>query len=345
MRTNNNNNKKMNNKRKLVLYIILIFILLNIIACFAITKIIYDSAFPRYTSGEVVIPDELAGMVANRGEVTFESGKNTLQGYLYSENSRQELAKWRDEHNVYEHKNVEQINEDLESGLVVIVPGINAGVEDYLWQTESFLEYGWDVFIFDTTGSCNSEGKSLVGFSQELYDLDAALDYIEANYEYDNTFLFGHSRGGYSACGMLDSEHDVTAVVSVSGLNSAMEAVMEPAVKNMGKAAYGNYPMLWFYNVLLFDVKTVQMRASEEIADSQIPTVIVQGTKDDVALMDQYSIYAHKEEMNSGNVEYYICDIPGQNGHTDLMFDPDGSANDDLMKYLNEFFYDVTLQD
>ena len=302
--------------------VIIIILLLIIISLFATTKIIYDACFKRYDTEEIEIPAELYDMISKRQDVIFFSGGNQLQGYLYSGSAPSE-----------------------ETGLVVIAPGYHASADNYLWQIQSLTAYGWDVFIFDTTGSCESEGASSVGFSQELYDLDAALDYIEANYEYDNTFLFGHSRGGYSACGMLDSEHDVTAVVSVSGLNSAMEAVMEPAVKNMGKAAYGNYPMLWFYNVLLFDVKTVQMRASEEIAESQIPTVIVQGTEDDVALMDQYSIYAHKDEMNSGNVEYYICDIPGQNGHTDLMFDSDGSANDDLMEYLNEFFYDVTLQD
>jgi dienelactone hydrolase len=292
--------------------------LLIIIAFFAMTKIIYDACFPRYDA-ELEIPAELDDMVANRQSVTFYSGENELQGYLYSE----ELS-WETEH--------------LDAGLVVIAPGYHAGTDDYLWQIQSFLDYGWDVFIFDTTGSCESEGTSSVGFSQELWDLDAALDYVEGNYSYDNIFLFGHSRGGYAVCGILDSDHAITAAVSVSGINSAMEAVMEPAKQYAGIAAYGNYPLLWFYQVALFDEDTVDTQAYEKISVSQIPTLIVQGTEDDVAPMEESSIYAHRDKITSEHVEYYICDVPGQNGHTDLMFDEDGTANDALMETICDFY-------
>ncbi len=320
-----------NNKRK-VWKIIIITLLSIIIVFFAMTKIIYDACFLRYDAEAVMVPEELSDMVAHRQGVTFLSGENELQGYLYSGN-KQQLSEGQ--------------AGDLQksSGLVVMAPGYHASADNYLWQIQSFLEYGWDVFIFDTTGSCESEGKSSVGFSQELWDLDAALDYVEANYEYDYLFLFGHSRGGYAVCGILGFEHDITAAVSVSGINSAMEGIMEPAVRYAGPVAYSNYPLLWLYQVSLFDEETVEVQADEEISNSRIPTLIVQGNADDIVPMEESSIYSHRDEITSEYVEYYVCDIPGQNGHRSLMFDEDGTANDTLMQEINEFYYNIIIQD
>lgn len=302
--------------------VIIIILLLIIISLFATTKIIYDACFKRYDTEEIEIPAELYDMISKRQDVIFFSGGNQLQGYLYSGSAPSE-----------------------ETGLVVIAPGYHASADNYLWQIQSLTAYGWDVFIFDTTGSCESEGASSVGFSQELWDLDAALDYIEMNYDYDNLFLFGHSRGGYAVCGILDSDHAIDAVVSVSGINSAMEAIMEQSSQYVGPIAYSNYPLLWLYQVSLFDEKTVNIQAAEVISNSQIPTLIVQGNEDEIVPMEESSIYSHRDEITSEYVEYYICDIPGQNGHKDLMFDSDGTANDVLMQEINEFYYNITIQD
>lgn len=345
-----------NNKRK-VWKIIIIILLSIIIVFFAMTKIIYDACFLRYDAEAVMVPEELSDMVAHRQGVTFLSGENELQGYLYSGNKQQlsegqagDLQKESaveqtaiEEYGIGENGIEETAIEG--TGLVVMAPGYHASADNYLWQIQSFLEYGWDVFIFDTTGSCESEGKSSVGFSQELWDLDAALDYVEANYEYDYLFLFGHSRGGYAVCGILGSEHDITAVVSVSGINSAMEGIMEPAVRYAGPMAYSNYPLLWLYQVSLFDEETVEVQADEEISNSRIPTLIVQGNADDIVPMEESSIYSHRDEITSEYVEYYVCDIPGQNGHRSLMFDEDGTANDTLMQEINEFYYNIIIQD
>lgn len=329
------------NKRK-VWKIIIIILLLIIIAFFAMTKIIYDACFRRYDIETIEVPAELCDMVAGRQGVTFFSGGNELQGYLYSGNPQQ-APEGQTEDTRKKHADEAYARE--ETGLVVIAPGYHSGTDNYLWQIQSFLEYGWDVFIFDTTGSCESEGKSSVGFSQELWDLDAALDYVETNYDYDHLFLFGHSRGGYAVCGILGSDHDITAVVSVSGINSAMEGIMEPAARYAGPVAYSNYPLLWLYQVALFDEETVEVQANEEISNSQIPALIVQGNADDIVPMEESSIYSHRDEITSEYVEYYVCDIPGQNGHTNLLFDEDGTANDVLMQEINEFYYNIIIQD
>ena len=297
---------------KKVLRIIIITLTLYILLSFGITKIVYDACFPRYDKEIQSVPLELAGMVKERHPVEFNSGKNVLQGYLYGDGRA--------------------------DGLVVVAPGFNAGADNYLWQIQSFLDYGFDVFAFDSTGSCRSEGDSAVGFPQELIDLDAALSFVEAEYVYPNIYIFGHSRGGYAACCILGSGHRINAVVSVAGINSAMEAVMEPAVQHAGPVAYGNYHFLWLYQCMLFGSDITGICADEQISGSGVPTMIVQGTNDTVVPMESSSIYSHREEITSSAVEYYICDIPGQDGHTDLLFDDDGTANDTLMNSINQFY-------
>lgn len=291
--------------------IIIVSLILFFALSYLITKAVYNICFPRYDE-KVDIPMELRAMTDERQPVEFYSGENLLRGHLYGDG--------------------------LGLGIVIVAPGFRASEDNYLWQINSFQEYGWDVLSFDTTGSCTSEGNSSVGFSQELLDLNAALDYVEKNYNYDNIFIFGHSRGGYAACGLLNSDHRINAVVSVAGINSAMEAVIEPAQNYVGLLAYGNYPFLWLYQSTLFGADVMDIHADEQISDTDVPTLIIQGVNDDVAPIDSSSIYSHKDEISSDCVEYYICDIPGQDGHTDLLFDKDGTANDVLMGIINQFY-------
>ena len=297
---------------KKVWRIIIITVIVYILFSFAITKIVYDAIFARYDEETTVSINELSDLISDRQEVEFRSEDNLLKGYFYGTGTS--------------------------DGIVVVAPGYHAGADDYLWQINSFLEYGWDVFAFDCTGHCESEGNSSVGFPQEILDLDAALNYVENNYQYPNVFLFGHSRGGYAACNMVGSAHSITAVVSVSGINSAMEAIMEPAASRVGFIAYGNYHFLWLYQTMIFGHEIVNLSVDEELNDSTVPTLIIQGENDDVAPKDSSSIYSHKEEISSECVEYYICDTPGQDGHTNLLFDADGTANDVLMNIINQFY-------
>lgn len=295
---------------KKVWRVIIITLIVYICISFAITKIIYDCCFTRYDGKQDISP-ELEEMVATRQSVTFESGKNTLAGYFYDNNSDR---------------------------IVVIAGGHNSIADDYLWQIKSFLDYGYKVFTFDGTGCGNSEGSSCIGFSQQVIDLEAALTYVNSGYEYEELYIFGHSRGGYAACTVDARQYNISAVVSVSGINSAMEAIMEPAVQKVGFVAYGNYHFLWMYQSMLFGTDVVNLSAEEELDRSGVPALIVQGSHDTVAPEDSSSIYSHKEDISSTNVEYYLCDVPGQDGHTNLMFDNDGTANDVLMNIINQFY-------
>lgn len=289
-------------KRKIIVRVILIFILLNIIACPIITKIIYDSMFPRYDA-VVDIDQQYQELYSSRKELDFNCDGNRLSGYLYD---------------------VE--NKDI---LVVLAPGFNASCDNYISVIQSMHDAGLGVFTFDCTGSCTSEGKSQVGFQQELIDLDAALDFLKDQGEegYENVAVFGHSRGGYAAGSIALLDHDeVDSVVTVGGINSAMEGIMEPAVDMMGKFAYINYPMLYLYQIYLFGsdyTKADCVSACREARD--LPILVIHGANDEKISLTEYSIYSHKADIEaigrSGDTEFYLGETEGKSGHSDILSD------------------------
>lgn len=299
---------------KKVLRIIIVFLLIVTVFSFFLTKFIYDASFPRHNGGDKAVAEPLTDMVSQRRSVDFLSGKNRLKGYYYEAPQAQ--------------------------ALVVVAPGYAADDDEFLWHIHSFLEQGWSVFSFDPTGHYDSEGSSSVGYSQQLLDLDAALDFIESRgcFGCEALMLFGHSRGGYAVCGVLEEHPEVTAVVSISGINKAMDAVIEPATRYMGALAYGNYPMLWFYQSILFGTDVLNVEAVHAINQADVPVLIVHGSTDDTVSVDKTAIIAHRDEIKSEKVEYYLCDQPGQSGHTDLLFDRDGTENDVLMTKIHEFY-------
>lgn len=295
---------------KIIIIIFLLFVFSSAIA----TKFIYDFMFLRYER-QADIPSSLSSLIEERQKIKYMSSDNILQGYLYHNRG---------------------------DTMVVIAPGFHAGGDDYIQQIKALLDYGYGVFAFDSTGSGESQGESCVGFPQELCDLNATLDYIEDNdkFGYRNIVLFGHSRGGYAVCCVLGYSHDISAVVSVAGINSAMEGIMEPSVDMVGPIAYSNYPFLWIYQSILFGVDVVNKNAVDEISSSSVPVLVIHGENDETVSKDEYSIYSHRQEIKSDNVEFFLCDEPGRDGHTNLLFDKDNTANDKLMDKINDFYVD-----
>lgn len=296
---------------KRTLKAILLTVMIYVITSAALTKVIYDSTFRRYDPPPTEPPSALAAMLDRRQSVRFPSGENTLQGYLY-DGSRDTL--------------------------VVISIGHNASGDDYLWQIKSLLDYGWGVFIFDGTGAAESEGESCAGFPQAVSDLDAALTYLERNgrFGYRQTALLGHSQGGYAVCCVLTHGHEIAAAVSVSGVNSAMEGVLAPSTEAVGPFAYANYPFLWLYQASIFGAEAVNASAADAICASHIPVLIAHGQNDETVSADRFSILSHREEIPQAECRIYT--EAGQDGHTSVLFDADGTANDLLMSDINDFF-------
>lgn len=289
------------NKLRKGLSIVLVSLLLYATVSFAVTKAVYDACFPRYEGA--VSSDREEGEA-----ISFVSGGNRLAGRFYGGGG---------------------------SALIVMAPGFRACREDYLPLVRAMRARDWDVLLYDATGSGASEGETSVGFSQALLDLDAALTFAQEEYDYPCTFLLGHSRGGWAACGMLAGEHKIDGVVAVSALNSPMEAVIAPATRYVGPLAYGNYPFLWLYQSFLFGSRAVDLRADEAINDSTVPVLIVQGEEDADAPVDRYSLYSHREALRSDGVTLLLRQ---GKGHTDLLFDGKGGADAELADEISDFF-------
>ena len=305
--------KKFNWKRALTIFLIVIvaFCATSMVA----TKFIYDSIFVRYDGQAIEVPTQLRSMVDSRQDSDFLSGENLLNGYLY------------------------RCQEGANGDLVLIAPGFHAGADNFLWQVKSFLDMGWSVFIFDATGHCGSQGKSAVGFPQLLVDVEAALNHIEKNdrFGYNNIVLFGHSQGGYAVSCALESDFDIAAVISVSGINSAMDGIIGKAREVVGPVVYGNYGFLWLYQTMRFGGDIANRNACDAINESGVPVLIVHGTNDATVPLDEFSIISHKEDITARDTAYFLCDEPLQSGHTDLLFDIDGTANDELMETIEAF--------
>ena len=300
---------------KKVLRIMVTIFLLYCILSMVATVFICNRIFSRYDAA-VAVPPPLQTMVDSRQVHRYSDGENTLCGYLYRAD-----------------------REVDRQGLVVIAPGFRASADSYLWQIRSFLDYGWSVFIFDPTGSCNSQGSSTVGFSQELLDLESSLKYIanQDYFGYNNLVLFGHSRGGYAACCALRSDFPVSAVVSVSGVDSAMHGLIGSSENYVGPLAYANYGFLWVDHAFRFGTEIVNLSAYRQIAESDVPTLVVHGATDTQVSADRHSIYAHRDSNHDDNVRFLLWTETNQDGHTSILFDEDGTANDELMLKIHLF--------
>lgn len=294
-------------KRKgaIMLLALLTYSLISLI----ITRVVFDRVFVRYDFAPPAPVAEAYGFE----RVWFESGDNTLCGYFMEDSADSR-------------------------GLIVFSPGFRSSALRYREQITAIAELGWTVFSYDCTGSYGSEGDSTVGFPQAIADLDSALSYIESLSRFDDSdiFVVGHSWGGYAAC--CSGSEIVKGVVSISGVNSAMEAIMAPAVRYAGLLAYIGYPFVYTYQICLFGQKAISMRADESIDSRDIPFLIIQAENDAIAPVDSGSIYSHREDVKNTNVYYVLSDGNGEDGHTTLLFDAENrGANAELVSLIDSF--------
>ena len=287
-----------------------IILLLHSLISLVVTKIVYDSIFDRYDHTPVLYQEHTA-LAQSAKTVSFPSGDNMLCGRFFDSPG---------------------------DSLVVVVQGIHSNMESHYPLIQQMVEKDQrDVFIFDMTGSCNSQGDSAGGFPQAVYDLEAALDYIDTAYDYENIFLFGHSRGAYAACCVLSRRSNIDGVVAVNGPNSAMEAVIGTSAHKVGWLAYGNYPFLWLYQTMLFGAEDVAMSATQSISESSTPVLIIQAESDETIPPDTVSIYSHREDLP--NAEFLL--LPG--GHSTVLYETSEiTANPELINNVDRFLDNIS---
>ena len=108
---------------------------------------------------------------------------------------------------------------------------------------------------------------------------------------------------------------------------------MQMSVDTIGPISYGNYGFLWLYQTMLFGKNTLNLKASESISHQTVPVLVIHGTEDTRIPADSCAISAYQEEITGAPVEYYLYPA----GHTDLLYDTNGTANDVLIEKIHEF--------
>ena len=228
--------------------------------------------------------------------IKFPSGENMLQGYLFGKENTK--------------------------GLVVVVHGLGGGAEGYLPQSLYFAKQGYQVFTYDNTGYHLSEGKNSVGLPQAVEDLDAALTFIEGEDCFAGLpiYLFGHSWGGYAVAAVLNFNHKVTAVASLSGFSNPNKMVREWARRIVGKGSFLVNPFMMLHQRLRFG-KKLDLMAVTGINKADIPVLLAHGSQDVTVRIDGSATISCKEEITNPEVQYVLWETEKQNGHLDVLYD------------------------
>ena len=277
--------------KKALIAIIAVFAVFST-ASFIFVKVNFDNMFARTEMSEYssYLRYEDVKDRYDRELISFESGENKLQGYLYgAENTK---------------------------GLVVISHGMGGGAEGYMAETLYFVDQGYQVFGYDNTGCYESEGEDCIGLPQSVIDLDAALSYIESKERFDGLpiLLYGHSWGGYAVTAVFNYDHDIAASVSVAGFNDPMTMITEWAKNMMGGFAYVEYPYIYIYQKIIFG-QDLSVSAVEGINNTDVPILIIHGSEDTTVNFDGAATIAYKDEILNPNVEYKVCSNDRQNDH------------------------------
>ncbi len=297
--------EKVTGKRNLsrpikILAISLISLILTFAVLLATAFIICNAVFARREDNDTFRLDysEFESDYPRR-ELHFESGANTLVGYLYSAKSP--------------------------VGLVLIAHGMRNHADSHLAETMFFVENGWSVFAFDGTGVGDSGGDSTVGLSQMALDLRAAMTMLGSHPETAELplVLYGHSMGGYAAT-VAAEDGGAEAVVSIAGFDSPMQLMLDFGLEFVGGVAYVGYPFLYLQNLMTFG-EYADRRAVDAINASDASFLIVYGTDDDV-VGEAESIYGKREEIKNPDVSYILIDDPNRNAHSTAWLSGEAAA-------------------
>ncbi len=148
-------------------------------------------------------------------------------------------------------------------------------------------------------------GDGTKGLPQSALDLNAALNCIEndAGLNALPRFLIGHSWGGYAVTAVMNFNHKVNGIVSVSGYAEPIEMIYEFAEGVAGNARPLLYPSMWLYNSLTFG-EYAGLSAIEGINKTDTPILIIHGTEDTTIGYNDSAIMNKRSKITNPNAEF-----------------------------------------
>ena len=162
---------------------------------------------------DYALPSEFNNLLKRK--IAFKSKKETLRGFVYKDKS---ITNFK--------------------AVIVISHGIGFGHFYLLNLVSYFAKNGYIVFCYDQASSGMSSGKKIDCMSRASLDIDYALRFKENDDELKNydTYLFGHSWGGFTVLSALNLKHEIKKVISVAGFNSEIDlaTATTPKIKPFG---------------------------------------------------------------------------------------------------------------
>lgn len=259
-------------------------------------KIVNDAVFgKRVTPLKNTLTYDDYKDVMDQTKMNFMSGKNMLAGCLYT-------AKAADG------------KPERGKALVIVSHGIGCNMDGYLNRTAWFVKHGYDVFTFDMTGTCLSQGKGLRSLMQSKVDLHNAIEFVKTRKEFEGMpiLVYGHSWSGYAAANMLNYGHnELTAVASLSGFNDTWDITRHHASRYVGSLAV----MLKPWSKLLERIMYGKDAKGDGVSgvNAYGGPVLIAHSVDDPTVPIESSVYVHRDEIVNRNAEYML--YPGK-GHT-----------------------------
>ena len=247
--------------------------------------------YDQYDSDYNLVYDDIDKEKYPREQLIVQSGENDISAFLYM---------------VQDAK-----------GLIVVAPGHRDANDIKLYEIRYFVDAGYSVVCLDYTGCYTSSGNSMKGYSQSVYDIDALLDYIEADERFENMpiCLFGHSMGAYAVCAELQFEHDIAKVVAASGFDTPEEQWQYSIKRYTGIF----YPIIKPFNLLFIDLKygdDKDLSAVDGINSVSIPVLVI-SAEEDLFYGGKSPIYDRQNEIMNPNCTFVLMDEENHNGHYD----------------------------
>ena len=189
--------------------------------------------------------------------------------------------------------------------LIIFDHGMGCGHKAYMKEINTITERGYTVFTYDHTGTLDSEGEDIGGFSQSLSDLDRAVKFVRSLDEYKDTKIavIGHSWGGFSTMNIPALHPDITHVVPISGFISA-RAIQEQVL--LGP--------LGLYRGALFDAEKQRLPdychfdGRESLKDAPTKALIIHSRDDGTCKFENQFGELKKALSHSTRVEFLALD-------------------------------------
>lgn len=267
----------------IVLYIVIFIILLMLL----LSKLVLNIAFGKRCEGNPKLKYFTADDFENLNSKLIEVKSNKdqiLRGNIYTDKSMKEYK-----------------------GLIVFVHGMGGGHLSYTTEINTLAKAGFIVIGYDNTGTCSSEGKNLKGFFQSVIDLDYVLSFIEKDEKLSkySTELVGHSWGAYTVCQSLQFNHNIKAVVAMSGFNSSAKVVCD-TMKNETNINFSFLkPFVTTINFLTFGKKATK-NTINILKDTKVPVLLLHGDADTSVYIENSLVINKEISENNSNIKQIV---------------------------------------